>query len=267
MRAMPSLPLRTMGTVRTRRRRRSHRWLAVRKHNQRSTSGIPPRSKRTSQPRQHADELADEQVVLLADIASTGFQRSGIGERSNRRHVVVFRARPDRTLLNGGRKLNRRVLHHRGRERSSPKSECKADGRRHRARSEAVRRCRGSEATNEWRCRCRQSRRSVLQETFENCLRLLDRGTLSSLGVYSGKLQCRPDAFAAGLGDYKIVTTLCPGGKERMRRLMSTCRSKRFDPTPLLTHSFIWTKSSTRTTLRFATRSRAQSSHQTVTAT
>jgi hypothetical protein len=29
------------------------------------------------------------------------------------------------------------------------------------------------------------------------------------------------DAFAAGLGDHRIVTTLCPGGKERMRRLMA----------------------------------------------
>jgi threonine dehydrogenase-like Zn-dependent dehydrogenase len=61
---------------------------------------------------------------------------------------------------------------------------------------------------------------------------------LSSLGVYSGKLQVPCDAFAAGLGDYKIVTTLCPGGKERMRRLMSMVQSKRFDPLPLLTHSF-----------------------------
>ena len=78
-----------------------------------------------------------------------------------------------------------------------------------------------------------------LQETFENALRSLrPGGTLSSLGVYSGKLQLPYDAFAAGIGDYKIVTTLCPGGKERMRRLMSMVQSKRFDPTPLLTHSF-----------------------------
>jgi alcohol dehydrogenase len=34
------------------------------------------------------------------------------------------------------------------------------------------------------------------------------------------------------------VTTLCPGGKERMRRLISVVQSKRFDPTPLLTHKF-----------------------------
>jgi threonine dehydrogenase-like Zn-dependent dehydrogenase len=78
-----------------------------------------------------------------------------------------------------------------------------------------------------------------LQETFENALRSLrPGGTLSSLGVYSGKLQVPYDAFAAGIGDYKIVTTLCPGGKERMRRLMSMVQTKRFDPTPLLTHSF-----------------------------
>ena len=78
-----------------------------------------------------------------------------------------------------------------------------------------------------------------IQQTFENCLRCLrPGGTLSSLGVYSGKLQVPYDAFAAGIGDYKIVTTLCPGGKERMRRLMAMVQSKRFDPTPLLTHTF-----------------------------
>jgi alcohol dehydrogenase len=77
------------------------------------------------------------------------------------------------------------------------------------------------------------------QETFENCLRCLKPGgTLSSLGVYSGKLQVPYNAFAAGLGDHRIVTTLCPGGKYRMARLMGLVQSGRFDPTPLLTHSF-----------------------------
>jgi alcohol dehydrogenase len=63
-------------------------------------------------------------------------------------------------------------------------------------------------------------------------------GTLSSLGVYSGKLSVPMEAFAAGLGDHKIVTTLCPGGKERMRRLMELVRQRRLDFTPLLTHTF-----------------------------
>jgi threonine dehydrogenase-like Zn-dependent dehydrogenase len=77
------------------------------------------------------------------------------------------------------------------------------------------------------------------QQTFESGLRCLrPGGTLSSLGVYSGKLQVPYDAFAAGLGDHRIATTLCPGGKHRMARLMSLVRSGRFDPTPLLTHSY-----------------------------
>ena len=77
------------------------------------------------------------------------------------------------------------------------------------------------------------------QETFESALRVLrPGGTLSSLGVYSGKLSVPMEAFAAGLGDHKIVTTLCPGGKERMRRLMELVRQGRLDLTPLLTHTF-----------------------------
>jgi threonine dehydrogenase-like Zn-dependent dehydrogenase len=70
------------------------------------------------------------------------------------------------------------------------------------------------------------------QETFEGALRKLrPGGTLSSLGVYSGKLQIPYEPFAAGLGDYRIVTTLCPGGKERMRRLMEVVRRGRVDLT------------------------------------
>jgi threonine dehydrogenase-like Zn-dependent dehydrogenase len=77
------------------------------------------------------------------------------------------------------------------------------------------------------------------QQTFESALRCLrPGGTLSSLGVYAGKLQIPYDAFAAGIGDHRIVTTLCPGGKERMRRLMGVVRSGRVDFTPLLTHTF-----------------------------
>ena len=54
--------------------------------------------------------------------------------------------------------------------------------------------------------------------------------------MYSGKLQIPYEAFAAGIGDHRIVTTLCPGGKERMRRLMEVVRHGRVDFTQLLTH-------------------------------
>ena len=77
------------------------------------------------------------------------------------------------------------------------------------------------------------------QETFESALRSIrPGGTLSSLGVYSGKLTAPYEAFYAGLGDQKIVTTLCPGGKERMRRLMAMIENRRVDLTPLVTHEF-----------------------------
>jgi phosphoheptose isomerase len=76
-------------------------------------------------------------------------------------------------------------------------------------------------------------------QTFESCLRVLrPGGVLSSLGVYSGKLTLPVDAFAAGLGDHRLVTTLCPGGKERMRRLMSVLSSGRVDLRPMVTHRF-----------------------------
>jgi threonine dehydrogenase-like Zn-dependent dehydrogenase len=77
------------------------------------------------------------------------------------------------------------------------------------------------------------------QQTFENALRgIRPGGTLSSLGVYSGKLVAPYEALYAGLGDQRIVTTLCPGGKERMRRLMAMIDHHRVDLSPLVTHHF-----------------------------
>jgi threonine dehydrogenase-like Zn-dependent dehydrogenase len=77
------------------------------------------------------------------------------------------------------------------------------------------------------------------QGTFESALRVLKPGgTLSSLGAYSEDLKIPRAAFAGGLGDHGIVTALCPGGKERMRRRMNVVASGRIDLGLLGTHHF-----------------------------
>ncbi|WP_110648676.1 NAD(P)-dependent alcohol dehydrogenase [Salinicola peritrichatus] len=77
------------------------------------------------------------------------------------------------------------------------------------------------------------------QATFESALRVLKPGgTLSSLGVYSSDLTLPLDAFCSGLGDHRIVTSLCPGGKERMRRLVDVVSAGRVDTASLVTHRY-----------------------------
>lgn len=77
------------------------------------------------------------------------------------------------------------------------------------------------------------------QATFESALRVLrPGGILSSLGVYSSDLQIPLEAFNAGLGEKSIRTLLCPGGKERMRRMQEVVASGRADFSGLVTHRF-----------------------------
>eukprot|EP00727_Mastigamoeba_balamuthi_P000154 m51a1_g10135 putative nadp-dependent alcohol dehydrogenase (387) ;mRNA; f:27484-29241 len=77
------------------------------------------------------------------------------------------------------------------------------------------------------------------QTTFGNCLRSIKAGgCLSSLGVYSSDICLPVGDIACGLADQSILMTLCPGGKERMRRLLEVIRSGRVDVAKLATHRF-----------------------------
>jgi threonine dehydrogenase-like Zn-dependent dehydrogenase len=176
--------------------------------------------------------------VLLADIASTGFSGAESAGIKIGDSVVVFAQGPIGLCATAGAKLMGATLI------------IGVDGDSNRL---AMARRMGADVTLDFRevdvvaevKRLTDGGADVAIEalgteaTFESSLRSLrPGGTLSSLGVYSGKLQIPYDAFAAGLGDHRIVTTLCPGGKERMRRLMEVVRHGRVDLTPLLTHSF-----------------------------
>ena len=68
------------------------------------------------------------------------------------------------------------------------------------------------------------------QATFESALRVLRRGRNAiELRRLFGKALDAGRAVCGRLGDQKIVTTLCPGGKERMRRLMELVRHGKLD--------------------------------------
>jgi threonine dehydrogenase-like Zn-dependent dehydrogenase len=183
------------------------------------------------------DELTDEQVVLLADIASTGFSGAESGGVRIGDSVVVFAQGPIGLCATVGAKLMGATLI------------IGIDGDENRL---AMSRRMGADFALDFRevdviaevKRLTGGGADVAiealgtEQTFESALRSLrPGGTLSSLGVYSGKLQVPYDAFAAGLGDHRILTTLCPGGKERMRRLMEVIKAGRADLTPLLTHT------------------------------
>ena len=44
--------------------------------------------------------------------------------------------------------------------------------------------------------------------------------------------------WGVGMSDKTIKTGLCPGGKERMRRLLRLIETGRVDPRPMTTHTF-----------------------------
>lgn len=77
------------------------------------------------------------------------------------------------------------------------------------------------------------------EETFQNALKVIRRGgCISSVGIYSGHIQIPIEHFAGGMGDHRIITTLCPGGRERMAQLMTLVSQNRIDLTPMITHRY-----------------------------
>ena len=185
------------------------------------------------------DGLSDEQVLMCPDIMSTGFSGAESGSVRIGDVVAVFAQGPIGLCATAGAKLMGATTiiavdsvparmeisramgatHVLDFSKSDPVAEIMrlTDGRGVDVAIEALGR----------------------QQTFESALRVLrPGGTLSSLGVYSTDLKIPLDAFLAGLGDHTIRTTLCPGGKERMRRLMDVIASSRLDTRPLVTHRF-----------------------------
>jgi threonine dehydrogenase-like Zn-dependent dehydrogenase len=185
------------------------------------------------------DGLTDEQVLMLPDIASTGISGAESGNIRIGDAVAVFAQGPIGLCATLGARLRGASLI----VGVDPVPERRAMARRFGATVTLDSR----QADVVAEIRKMTDGRGVdvaiealgRQETFETALRAVrPGGMLSSLGVYSGKLVAPYEAIYAGLGDQRIVTTLCPGGKERMRRLMAMVEHERIDLTPLITHRF-----------------------------
>jgi threonine dehydrogenase-like Zn-dependent dehydrogenase len=184
------------------------------------------------------DDLADEDVLMCPDIMSTGFSAAERGHVRIGDAVVVYAQGPIGLCAAAGARLSGASL---------VIGVDSVPGRLEMARrmgADVVLNFAEQDVVAEVRKLTGGGADVAIealgtQKTFENALRSIrPGGTVSSLGVYSHQLTMPLDAIGAGLADQSILTTLCPGGKERMRRLMSVVRARRFPFRDLITHSF-----------------------------
>ena len=185
------------------------------------------------------DDLTDEQCVLLADIASTGISAAETAAVQIGQSVAVFAQGPIGLCATAGARL---------RGASLVIGVDSIESRLHLSRQmgadevidftqedpvAAIRRLTGGRGVDVAIEALGQ------QTTFQACLDATrPGGIVSSLGVYGGKLEVPVDSYVYGIGDKQILSTLCPGGKERMRKLMELVRHGRLDLSAFLTHSF-----------------------------
>ncbi|GAB5467546.1 MAG: NAD(P)-dependent alcohol dehydrogenase [Rhodospirillales bacterium] len=185
------------------------------------------------------DALTDEQVLMCPDIMSTGFAGAEAGNIKIGDSVAVFAQGPIGLCATAGARLRGAttvIAVESLPERRAMARRLGADLVVDFAKEDPVD---AIMTATEGRGVDVAIEALGLQSTFESCLKVLKPGgRLSSLGVYAEDLTIPIGAFHAGLGDQTIVTSLCPGGKERMRRLMNVILSERLDLGPLVTHRF-----------------------------
>jgi threonine dehydrogenase-like Zn-dependent dehydrogenase len=185
------------------------------------------------------DDLSDEQCILLADIASTGISAAERAEIEIGETVAVFAQGPIGLCATAGARLMGASL---------IVGVDSIEKRLHLSQTlgadevidyteedpvAAIKRLtegRGVDVAIE---------ALGTQQTFQACLDATrPGGRISSLGVYGGKLEIPVESYVYGIGDKQILSTLCPGGKERMRRLMEMVRHGRLDLSALISHRF-----------------------------
>jgi threonine dehydrogenase-like Zn-dependent dehydrogenase len=183
--------------------------------------------------------LSDEEVMFVTDIASTGIAGAETADVQIGDAVVVYAQGPIGLCATAGARLKGAGLvigvdsnHARLEMARRMGADVVVDHTQEDpvARVKALTEGRGADVAIEALGR---------QETFESSLRSVrPGGVVSSLGVYSDKVSIPLEGFVYGIGDIDVRTTLCPGGRERMRALMEMVRNGRLDLAQLITHRF-----------------------------
>lgn len=184
------------------------------------------------------DNLTDEQVLMCPDIMSTGFVGAENANIKIGDYVAIFAQGPIGLCATAGARLRGASLiiavdgnNERLEVAKKMGAHVTLNFKEVDVVDEIMKLTKGRGVDSSIEC-------LGLQSTWEQSLRVLKPGgTLSSLGVYSEDVVIPINAFAAGLGDHTIKTALCPGGKERMRRLLNVIESGAVDLASLVTHT------------------------------
>lgn len=185
------------------------------------------------------DELTDEQVLFVGDIMSTGFSASDTANVKPGDAVAVFGQGPIGICAMLGARIRGACpiitvepLEYRREMSLRMGADYSLDPNTEdvQVRIKEITNGRGADVAIE---------ALGEQVTFDGCLKAVKpAGVVSSLGVYEEGPHIDLAAWGAGIADIDIMTTLCPGGKERLRRLIQIIQYKRVDLTPLITHRF-----------------------------
>ncbi len=185
------------------------------------------------------DKVTDEEVLLVPDIVSTGFSAAEEGNIKIGDTVVIFAQGPIGLCATAGaRQLGAGLIiavdpvAERREKALLMGADIVLDPKNTDVVGEVMRLTNGAGADVALEC-------LGISETLAGCLACTRPGaTISSVGVYSKDVLVPLEGFGAGLAQKKIVTSTCPGGKDRMARLMKIIENGRVKFGALVTHRY-----------------------------
>jgi threonine dehydrogenase-like Zn-dependent dehydrogenase len=185
------------------------------------------------------DNVTDEEVLLVPDIVSTGFSAAEHGNIKIGDTVVIFAQGPIGLCATAGaRQLGAGLIiavdpvAERREKSKLMGADVVLDPNATDVISEVMRLTNGAGADVALECLGRT-------ETLAGCLNCTRPGAIiSSVGIYSTDVPLPLQGIGAGLANKTIVTSTCPGGKDRMARLLKIIENGRVKFGSLVTHRY-----------------------------